>query len=53
MYCSTIANGHTAECHFNGEAVRLYSQFFHVGKSKKGPIHKLSDAVPLHLQRLQ
>lgn len=29
---------------------RLHSQFFNVVQSKKGSIHELSDAIPLHLQ---
>lgn len=29
---------------------RLSSQFFNVVKPKKGSIHELSDAVPLHLE---
>lgn len=32
---------------------RLHSQFFNVVQSKKGSIHELSDAIPLHLQWFQ
>lgn len=32
---------------------KVSSQFFHVVQPKKGSIHELGDAIPLHLQRLE
>lgn len=35
------------------ESTTMYSQFFNVVQPKKGSIHELCDAIPLHLQWLQ